>query len=304
MSLRKIGLLVGREWSWPPRFLEEIHNRDTDIHAEYVQLGGTNLEDPNHFAVLIDRISHEVPYYRFYLKHAVLQGVCVLNNPFMVTADDRFLRLDLAGRLGVARPRSIVLPNKDYGPGIIHGESLRNLVFPLDWGRLLDHVGLPCTLRKATGNASPSILCHSLEEVWSHYDQSGLATMMLQEHIPAPQTFRCLALGQREVLPIPYDPVEGVYLTGQECSSALEKKLKADALTVARSLGYEICSVEFAVRDQVPVLMDCSPFPDMDLYSLGPVPFDWAVKQMADLAIERALHPRPAPKEMRWKDLL
>src|SRR6266480_2494245 len=113
----KVGLLVGREWSFPPAFLEAVNRRHTGVQAEYAQLGGTRMDEPIPYAVLIDRISHEVPYYRSYLKHAVLQGVTVVNNPFMWTADDKFFEATLAAKLGVAHPKTVVLPNKEYVPG-------------------------------------------------------------------------------------------------------------------------------------------------------------------------------------------
>jgi hypothetical protein len=34
----KIGLIVGREWSFPPAFIEEVHRRDAGVVAEYVKL--------------------------------------------------------------------------------------------------------------------------------------------------------------------------------------------------------------------------------------------------------------------------
>src|ERR1700736_5615642 len=120
----KIGLLVGREWSWPPAFIDEVAKRDEGIVAEYVKLGGTSMNEPNPFRVIVDRISHEIPYYRSYLKNAVLQGVKVINDPFMWTADDKFFGASLATQLGVASPKTLVLPNKEYIPGIDHQESL------------------------------------------------------------------------------------------------------------------------------------------------------------------------------------
>ena len=107
----KVGLLVGREWSFPPAFIEEVNRRDQGVVAEYVKLGGTSMNEPCPYAVIIDRISHEVPYYRSYLKNALLQGTKVINNPFMWTADDKFFEASLATRLGVASPKTIVLPN-------------------------------------------------------------------------------------------------------------------------------------------------------------------------------------------------
>ncbi|MGH7534472.1 MAG: hypothetical protein ACREMG_02685, partial [Gemmatimonadales bacterium] len=80
---KTVGLLVGREWSWPPAFLEEMGRREAGVTAEYVRIGATSMDQPSHYDVIIDRISHEVPYYRSYLKKAVLDGVTVVNNPFM-----------------------------------------------------------------------------------------------------------------------------------------------------------------------------------------------------------------------------
>jgi hypothetical protein len=68
-----------------------------------------------------------------------------------------------------------------------------------------------------------------------------------------------------------------------------------------KALGYDMCSAEFAVRDGVPYAIDfMNPAPDMDVNSLTPVFFEWAVTHMADLAIRLATDPRPQAKETRW----
>jgi len=125
----KVGLLVGREWSFPPRFIETVNERGatSGVSAEFVSLDAARMDDPVEYAVIIDRISHEVPYYRAYLKHAVLQGCTVVNNPFMWSADDKFFDATLATKLGIASPKTVALPNKEYVPGIKPDESLRNL---------------------------------------------------------------------------------------------------------------------------------------------------------------------------------
>src|ERR1700712_2658534 len=128
----KVGLIVGREWSFPPAFIDAVGKRNQGVEVEFVKLGGTSMDEPVPYAVLVDRISHEVPYYRTYLKHAVMQGVTVVNNPFMWTSDDKLFDASLATKLGVAHPKTIALPNKEYVPGIKHDESLRNLQYPLD----------------------------------------------------------------------------------------------------------------------------------------------------------------------------
>jgi hypothetical protein len=304
--MRKVGLLVGREWSWPPRFLEEVNGRDEGVLAEFVKLGGTRMDAPVDYAVLIDRISHEVPYYRTFLKHAALHGATVVNNPFMWTADDKFFEASLAVKLGVAHPKTVALPNKDYVPGIVHPDSLRNLVFPLNWDGILDYVGLPCVLKDAHGGGWKNVaVCHTLEELWGHYNNSGLLTMVAQEFIDFEAYFRCLAIGQEEVLVMKYNPDERKYLPEQDhVGTTLGRRIHADTLKLMKALGYDMCSAEFAVRDGVPYAIDfLNPAPDMDVNSLTPPFFEWAVQRMADLAIRLAKNPRPQLRELRWSRL-
>ena len=104
------------------------------VTAEFVKLGGTRMGEPAEYRVIVDRISHEVEYYRGYLKHAVLQGTYVINNPFWWTADDKFFNYAVAAKLGVAIPKTILLPQKGYPADVdINSESLRNLKYPMDW---------------------------------------------------------------------------------------------------------------------------------------------------------------------------
>jgi hypothetical protein len=301
--MRKVGLLVGREWSFPPAFLEEVNRREQGVVAEFVKLGGTRMDEPCPYAVLIDRISHEVPYYRSYLKYAVLQGATVINNPFMWSADDKFFEASLAARLGVAHPKTLILPNKEYVPGIVPTESLRNLIYPLDWQGVVDYVGLPCVLKDAHGGGWKGVyICHSLEELIHSYNQSGLLTMVVQEFIRWDQYVRCLCLGQEEVLPIKYDPHQRTYhVEHDHLGPVLGRRIVADSLKLVRALGYDMNSVEWAVRDEVPYAIDfMNPAPDMDINSLTPHYFEWAVKHMADMAIRLAKNPRPQRQEIRW----
>lgn len=299
----KIGLLVGREWSFPPAFIEEVNKRDEGVIAEMVKLGGTMMDEPVPYAVIIDRISHEVPYYRSFLKHAVLQGVTVVNNPFMWTADDKFFGASLATKLGIASPKTVVLPNKDYVPGIVHTESLRNLKYPLDWDGIIAYVGLPCVLKDAHGGGWRDVfICHSKDELIYYYNHTGLRTMILQEFIEWDHYVRCLCLGQEEVMPIKYDPRERRYIVEHEhLTPELGARIVSDSLKLVRALGYDMNSVEWAIRDGVPYAIDfMNPAPDMDINSLTPFYFEWAVKHMADMAIRLAQNPRPQVRDLRW----
>jgi len=305
--MQKIGLIVGREWSFPPAFIEEVAKRDEDVVAEFITLGGTSNDEPVDYAVIIDRISHEVPYYRTFLKHAVLQGTNVINNPFMWSSDDKLFGASLATQLGVASPRTVALPNREYVPGIKHDESLRNLKYPLDWQGIIDYVGLPCILKDAHGGGWKDVyVCRTKDDVIDNYNTSGQLTMILQEFIEWEQFVRCLAIGQREVLPMKYDPGARKYLVEHDhLSPELGNRIVNDSRTLMRALGYDMCSLEFAVRDGVPYAIDfMNPAPDMDINSLTPHYFEWAVKNMADLSIKLAKSKRKKPEFKTGKFLL
>jgi hypothetical protein len=287
----KVGLLVGREWSFPPALIDEVKRRDQGVEVEYVKLGGTSMDEPSPYAVIVDRISHEIGYYRTYLKHAVLQGVTVVNNPFMWSADDKLFDASLATKLGVASPKTIALPNKDYIAGIKHDESLRNLQYPMDWDAIIAHIGMPCILKDAHGGGWKEVyVCRSKEELIENYNTSGLLTMIIQEFIEWEQFVRCMSLGQREVLVMKYDPKNRCYVPEEDhVSPELEARIKRDSLTLMRALGYDMCSLEFAVRDGIPYAIDfMNPAPDMDINSLTPHYFQWVLKGMADLVIRLA----------------
>jgi hypothetical protein len=292
----KVGLLVGREWSFPPKFIEEVNRRKEGVEAEFVKLGGTRMDEQVPYALIIDRISHEVPYYRSFLKHAVLQGTYVVNNPFMWTADDKFFGASLITKLGIASPKTVVLPNKEYVPGIVHEESLRNLIFPLDWQSIADYVGMPCVLKDAHGGGWKAVyVCNSLEELIRNYDASEKMTMVVQEFVQWQHFVRCLCLGQQEILPIQYDPRERKYIVAHDhLSPALGQRIVEDSQKIVRALGYDMNSIEWAIKDEVPYAIDfMNPAPDMDVNSLTPHYFDWAVKRMADMAIRLARNPQP-----------
>jgi hypothetical protein len=304
--VKRVGLIVGREWSFPPKFIDEVNGRNAGVTAEFARLGGTRMDEPVPYAVLVDRISHEVPYYRSYLKHALLAGVTVVNNPFMWTADDKFFGGSLAARLGLAHPKTVVLPNKDYVPGIVKTESLRNLVYPLDWNAIIEYIGMPCILKDAHGGGWRGVyVCHTADELIRYYDTSGLLTMIAQEYIKWDQYVRCMCLGQEHVLAMPYDPVNRRYISDENYfTPKLRERIIGDSLKLVRALGYDMNTVEWAVRDGVPYAIDfMNPAPDMDVNSLTPAYFEWVVKGMADLVIDRALNPRPQLTELRWAEL-
>ncbi len=297
----KIGVIVGREWSWPPAFIEEVNKRDAGVTAEFAKLGGTRMNEPCPYAVIVDRISHEVPYYRTYLKNAVLQGTHVVNNPFMWTADDKFFEASLATRLGIASPKTVVLPNKDYVEGIVPTESLRNLVYPLPWEETAEYVGMPAILKDAHGGGWKQVYrVNNIYELIARYNESGLLTMVLQEFIQWDNYIRCMALGQSDILVMKYDPINRRY-SQHDLAPEMYERIVADSTKLVQALGYDMDTLEWAIRDGVPYAIDfMNPAPDMDVYSLGYDFHRWCVEHMADMCIRLAHAPQPQDRELRW----
>jgi hypothetical protein len=188
-------------------------------------------------------------------------------------------------------------------PGIKHDESLRNLIYPMDWEQIVSYVGLPCVLKDAHGGGWRDVyVCHSVDELIQHYNESGLLTMVLQEFIDWEHYVRCMCIGQNQVLPMKYDPRERRYhVEHAHLTAEMGERVVADSLKLVRALGYDMNTVEWAIQDGVPYAIDfMNPAPDMDINSLTPHYFEWCVNAMADMVIDLALDPRPQRDLLRW----
>src|SRR5262249_44859975 len=169
-----------------------------------------------------------------------------------------------------------------------------------------DYVGLPCVLKDAHGGGWKNVaVCRTIDDLIHQYNQSGLLTMIVQEFIVWDHYVRCLCLGQDEVMPMKYDPHQRRYhVDHHHLSPELGRRIIEDSLKLMRALGYDMNSVEWAIRQGTPYAIDfMNPAPDMDVNSLTPFYFDWAVKHMADMVIRLARNPRPQNSELRWTSL-
>jgi hypothetical protein len=272
-----------------------------------VKLGGSKMDEPCEYKVIIDRISHEIPYYRSYLKNAVAQGTIVINNPFWWTADDKYIESTIAHKLGVAHPKTVVLPNKSYIEGVVD-ESLRNLVFPIDWQGLLEYTGLPAFLKPAVGGGWKNVYkIHSVEELIWAYDQTGELIMVLQEGIEFEQYVRCFCFGRNNVLVMRYDPGERRYHNDDKyLTPELFKRIENDCKLLCEALSYDMNTLEFAIRDGIPYAIDfLNPAPDFDYWSLGADHFEWVLENMSKLVIDYATGKvKPQKVTYRWQELL
>ena len=176
------------------------------VTAEYIQLGGTKLNEPVPYRVVLDRMSHEVPYYSVYLKMAALQGAYCINNTFWRSADDKFFGYAAAEKLGIAEPKTVVLPNREYVDDVT-AESLRNL-WPTDFPMYLDYVGVPCIMKPAFGGGWKDVnkIAHPRRAGPPLRRASTHKTMMLQEFMTWDTYIRVPTIGRRWARAIRYDP--------------------------------------------------------------------------------------------------
>ncbi|HSF99742.1 MAG TPA: hypothetical protein VLA20_01380 [Vicinamibacterales bacterium] len=285
------------EESFPPALVARINALGLpDVTAEAVSVGAVRVDEPSRYRVIIDRISHDIPFYRAYLKLAALTGTTVVNDPFWWSADDKFFNYALASRLGVAVPPTVVLPHKSHPPGTTD-RSMRNLQFPIDWDAVFAYVGFPAFLKRIDGGGWKDVYkVDSPQEFFAAYDKSGDLCMTLQRGVNFREYFRCYVVGRERVRVMAYDPRaphhERYLKTPLACDPALITRVERDAVTLCQALGYDLNTVEFAVEDGVPYAIDfMNPAPDAELASVGPDNFEWIVSAMTQLAVTRARAP-------------
>lgn len=308
--MHKIGILFGMEDTFPWALIDRINSfRHEGILADAVKLGGVRMAEPSGYRVLIDRISQDIPFYRAYLKNAALTGTLVVNNPFWWSADDKFFNYALASKIGVAVPRTVILPHKTHPPSTTE-KSMRNLLYPLNWEEIFAYVGFPAFLKPFSGGGWKNVYkIHNPDELFSAYNETGDLCMTLQQGIEFDEYFRCYVVGQEKVHVMSYDPRrphhERYVKNPPPVETWLYERVVADALKLCRALGYDLNTVEFAVEGGVPYAIDfLNPAPDADLHSVGPENFEWIVQAVAELAAHKALSHEQPFREYRWASFL
>ena len=292
---KRIGLVIGRERDLPEALTAAINAHYDDLHMEMVQMGGTYLDELSPYSVIIDRMSHEIPYYRTYVKFAFLQGCYLINNPFTWSVDNKFFATALAKYYGWHTPRTVVLPNKDVATDVVP-DSFRNLKYPMDWEGIIQYIGTPAIFKDVrSGGRRFAHRVHNVEELIQRYDESGTRTVLLQQVLDTDQHVHCLVIGQEKTLLLPYSLASGRYYDELvEPDSALGQQMIQAALSLTRFYRYDINMLEFVILDEQLYVISCTnPSPLMDQTLMTPKQFEWIVAEIAQLAVDRARNPLP-----------
>ena len=304
--MKKIGILHGMERSFPEAFVARVNKMGLkNISAEPVLVDVVAQGASDEYAVIIDRISQDVPFYRAFLKNAASTGTAVLNNPFWWSADEKFFNNALALKVGVPVPKTVILPSHEK-PTDTQDASFSNLKFPLSWEKIFKYIGWPAYMKPHSGGGWKSVYkLRGPDELFEAYRQTGQLVMMLQEEIVFDDYFRCYCLGQKHIRIMQYEPRNPHHLRyvveKGPASEKLLKKVHDYVWKLNQALGYDFNTVEMAVRDGVPYAIDfCNPAPDAEVTSVGQENFEWVVEHAAKMAIERAQAHKPGQDNLTW----
>lgn len=347
--VKKIGVVHGREDNFPNALYEAVARKTKgEIIAEPMRIGAEPLRKKWDYDVILDRISHDYPYYRYILKSAAAEGAYVIPNPFQWSADDKLLGFNIADQLGIPIPKTVILPvagsTNLYD---ITAKSLRNLRWMNsdDWKReVFDFVGFPGWLKPASGGGWLAVRkIHDEKEFWYNYNHavhhdedkmmvfeadrpdheasaairrwlSRTLIFLYQADIAYQKFARCWYIGGEVIVArfVPPDRVAGQRLGKYEhAPEFFGEKLLADLTRYVRllneALGYEINTVEFVIKDDVPYAIDFLNFScDMDKGSVGDYFADLAIDKAADYLIACVNDPsrRLQKKNPIWTKLL
>ncbi|MGB2994905.1 MAG: hypothetical protein WBB53_02490 [Ferruginibacter sp.] len=307
--MKKIGMLFGKERSFPDAFVERVNSKAVPgIVAEAVRIDKVMQGEQTEYAVIFDRISQDVPFYRAYLKNAALCGTAVINNPFWWSADEKFFNNCLATKIGVPVPKTVILPSRDLPPDT-SAESFSNLGYPLDWDGIFKYIGFPAYMKPFAGGGLKSVYqLNIMDEFFEKHAETEQLVMMLQEEIKFEEYYRCYCIGGKYVRIMPYEPRNPHHLryVADFSPSPESYKLMEDiVLRICRYLGYDFNTVELALRNGVPYAIDfCNPAPDAEVTSVGQENFDWVVETAATYAIEKAQAHVEGADNLTWGEYI
>ncbi|MEP7232027.1 MAG: hypothetical protein ABI691_17325 [Ginsengibacter sp.] len=303
--MKKIGILFGKERSFPEAFVERVNSKNIDgITAEPVHIDKVLQGESSGYAVIVDRISQDVPFYRAFLKNAALCGTAVINNPFWWSADEKFFNNCLATKIDVPVPKTVIVPSSTM-PADTHDQSFSNLEYPMDWETIFSYIGFPAYMKPHAGGGWKNVYkVNDPNDFFTKHGETGELIMMLQEEIVFDEYYRCYCIGGKYVHIMPYEPRNPHhlrYVADFKPDHDRYHLMKDIVLRICNYLGYDFNTVELALRDGVPYAIDfCNPAPDAEITSVGQENFDWVVENAAIFAIEKAQSYQEGKDNLTW----
>ena len=185
----------------------------------------------------------------------------------------------------------MLLPHKQHPPGTTD-RSMRNLEYPLDWDGIFDTSAFPAFLKPHDGGGWKNVYkVNSPEEFFAAYDETGDLCMTLQRGRQIPGIFPLLRRrpeeGARHALRSRRSRTISATFPAIRRRRRRSRAHGARCLTLCRALGYDLNTVEFAVRRRHPLRhrLHESRARRRPSNPSGPENFRWIVDAVAEMAV-------------------
>ncbi len=312
---RQIGLSLGADLCWPACY-EEIVKRlelalplgaDTvDFAVERVRPEPFDLRAKPKYDLVIDRVTHWFHTTREWVKKiAIMDGVYVLNNPWMIQAAEKHTTYCAMMRLGFPIPETWMLPPKEYPDEGDFSTTVRRYNKLFDLTKVGEQVGYPSFMKPYDGGAWRGVSrIDTPAKLHEGYDASGKQIMHLQRAVDPFDLFvRGIGIGP-QVNVVKYDPtapLHGRYVVAFDFVDAEDwKRLQKYTRVINAFFCWDYNSCESLRKDGVFHPIDfANACPDSQVTSLH-FHFPWMVKSMVRWSLFAAYTKRKPRLTPEW----
>lgn len=288
-----IGILYGEDSFLADSVIGYLNtHHSAGIHAEAMKIGRLSHSDISKYSVILDLVSQRVPFYQSLLKHAAIEGTTVINNPFSITADDRFFASVVAEKILLNVPKTTLLPSHFRARGTV-AETYQNMKLPWEWDEIFDEIGFPAIMKPLKGGSyHENHLVQNAEELFKAHRLLSDSPVIVQSMISAEEIYMCVYIGNssKEVIALPYDSAKGAFLESTPATHpTLLNTMNMHAIALSEELGYDFCTTVFATYNEEPHIIDfCDPSPIISQELAEKAYFQEILHGLSKMLIERA----------------
>ena len=291
--MKKIGFLFGKEIDFSLSVMERINDKNiSDVKVEPICIGILDTNSKSDYAVILDRFSYFVPFYKSALRYFEQNGVTVVNTPDVEVANDEFSYLIKLKALKLNIPETAIFPSKSLPYGV-NGDEMQNLQYPLDWESMFATIEFPANIK--SNNSNDFYDCfriYNKQDFYFIYDMSGTNTLVLQECIDTQNNFRIFVVGDEKLF-LNYElhkPPKDRYsassfVPDKKLGSEIDKAID----TIRQCFSMDMFIVDVAITDKVYILNVGLFSMNINNLILPGVCYDWLVEKTANMLIDKAL---------------
>jgi hypothetical protein len=290
--MAKIGFLFGNEQNFSNAVINRINEQKlNNIIANPVTIGILTEDTPSDYAVILDRFAPAVPFYKTAMSFFEKNGTKIINSANS-NIEEEFNYLTLLSKNGVRVPKTAIFPSKTLPQGV-QGHDMHNLEYPLNWDKMFKYIGFPANVKANNSNALYD--CYRVfnkQDFYFIYDQSATNTLVLQQCIDTPDTFRLFVVGNKKIL-LRYElhkaPKDRYSVADYKLDDKTNAKIDAIIKKVKTQYSLDMFVMDIAIAKKL-YLLNINPFnTNIDNAKLPEECYAWLVNETANLLIKTAL---------------